>query len=168
MMLWQKPLNNNAKDKGTTMKYGFIALAALCLLVSPALADITVSHPAYAFQTAPKQMNGAVFVGLKNTGVQDVKLTSVAANVATMLQLHTMSMDNNTMEMREVQSFTIPTGGELELEPTGDHIMLMGLKAPLKLEATFPLTLTFDNGETLQTDVTVVKPGFTHANHSHH
>lgn len=145
-----------------TLRALALSLALLVISAGSALADIVVEHPAYAFQTAPQQKNGAVFVGLKNTGDADITITAAQSDIADMLELHTMSMENDIMEMREVAGFTVPANGSLELKPMGDHIMIMGLQTPLMLDATFPLTLVLDNGENLQLDVTVVKPGFTH------
>ena len=73
-----------------------------------------------------------------------------------------MKMMDGMMMMREVASFPVPAGGELVLEPSGDHIMLMGLKEPLALDQSFPLTLSFDGQDDMTVDVKIVKPGFRH------
>ena len=55
-----------------------------------------------------------------------------------------MTMNGNVMIMREVQGgLDLPPGQAVSLQPGGYHVMLTGLKAPLKLNQTFPLHLTF-------------------------
>ena len=53
------------------------------------------------------------------------------------------------LEMREVKGgFTIPAGGSFALEPGANHLMFMGLMAPLQAGATVEVTVTFDDGST--------------------
>jgi len=141
------------------MNKTILSTLALMMIAPGAMAEITVKGQPYAFQTAPQQKNGAAFLTLKNSGDADVLVTAASSDVADDHELHTMSMDTGLMEMREVESFTVPAGGKLKLKPTGNHAMFMGLKEPLALDSTFPLTLTLDNGETVTADVKVVKPG---------
>jgi IMP dehydrogenase len=156
------------------LKYIITLCAALALWTAPALADITIEHPAYAFRTAPSQSNGAAFFTLHNSGTKDVTITAATSEIAGMTELHTMDMKDGVMQMREAEGLIIPAGGSLSLQPTGNHVMFMGLNTPLELDSTFPITLTLDNGETLELPVKVVEPGFAHEkeandhNHSHH
>lgn len=93
----------------------------------------------------------AAFGQLRNDSGTDATVTAVASPASTALELHeTVEDDSGQMVMRKVeQGFVIPAGGTLLLEPGGDHIMLMGLTAPLLAgeEATF--TLTFSDGSQL-------------------
>ena len=43
-----------------------------------------------------------------------------------------MSMENGVMRMRETPGVMLPAGQPVVLGPGGYHVMLMGLKAPLK------------------------------------
>ena len=48
------------------------------------------------------------------------------------------------MHMSQVKGgIAIPSNGMVELKPGGYHVMLMGLKAPLKKGGKFMLKLTF-------------------------
>jgi copper(I)-binding protein len=59
--------------------------------------------------------------------------------------MHTMSMDGNVMKMREVSSIELKPSVKVSMKPgDGYHIMLIGLKQPLKIGDKFPLTLTFE------------------------
>jgi copper(I)-binding protein len=116
---------------------------------------------AYAFATTEAQKNGAVFLTAQNNSGEAITITAASAANAETLELHTMSMENNVMQMRKVESFAIEAGQNTTLKPMGDHIMLMGLKAPLKEGESFPLTLTTSAGE-VTVDVKIVAPGTTH------
>ena len=57
---------------------------------------------------------------------------------------------------------------EKGLEWVGHHVMLMGLKAPLKQGESFPLTLTFERAGSVEVMVSVEKIGATEpADHDH-
>jgi hypothetical protein len=74
-----------------------------------------------------------------------------------------MKMANGVMEMRPVKSLTIAPGKSVTLEPNGYHIMLTGLKAPLKEGQSVKLTLTFEHAGTQQVTASVAKVGAMHA-----
>lgn len=63
-----------------------------------------------------------------------------------MIELHeTVESDTGEMVMQPKEGgFVIPAGGTFDLAPGGNHIMLMGVTAPLTAgqEATFVLTLS--------------------------
>lgn len=144
------------------------------------LANVEVTN-AYSYATTSAQKNGAVFFTLKNLGDQDLKITSAnASNVSEAAELHTHIMDGDKMMMREVDSYDVAAHETLELAPHGNHIMLMGLKAPLspelnaeveELKGKFPLLLRFEDGSITTVQVEIIPPGTKpegKENHSHH
>lgn len=66
----------------------------------------------------PSVPNTAAYLTLVNHGPAK-QLVAVTSEVAKEAQLHTMSMDNGVMQMREVEGFDIPMHGKLVLEPGG-------------------------------------------------
>jgi copper(I)-binding protein len=55
-----------------------------------------------------------------------------------------MSMAGGVMRMRPVEGgLPIPAHGEIKLDPSGDHLMFIGLKRPFKAGEHVPVTLTF-------------------------
>jgi len=78
-------------------------------------------------------------------------------------EIHEMKMDNGVMEMRPVPSLTVDPGKTVVLEPSGYHVMLTGLKAPLKEGQTVPLTLTFAHAGPQQVTASIAKVGAMHA-----
>lgn len=125
--------------------------------------DITVSlKGAYAYETPPGAQTAAVFVHLKNTGngADTLKNVVVDAKLADRAELHTMDMQDGVMKMRRVEGLSLPVSAETKLSPTGNHIMLMGLKEPLKKGDSFTITLDFEvSGDLVHVDVPVYAIG---------
>ncbi|MGE4063489.1 MAG: copper chaperone PCu(A)C [Rhodospirillaceae bacterium] len=61
-------------------------------------------------------------------------------------EIHETVTEGDIVKMRMVKSVPIPAGGRAELTPAGGHIMIMGLKAPLKVGETVPMKLKFADG----------------------
>ena len=59
------------------------------------------------------------------------------------IELHSMKMthDSGMMKMRKVPAIELPAGKRVNLGESGYHLMLTGLKAPLKAGEIVPLTL---------------------------
>jgi copper(I)-binding protein len=77
-----------------------------------------------------------------------------------MVQIHSMSMENNVMKMAEVpDGLEIKPGETLVLKPGAFHIMFMGLKAPLVEKESFKADLTFAKSGTVTVDFTVEPKG---------
>jgi copper(I)-binding protein len=90
-----------------------------------------------------------------------VVLIGASTPIADTVELHTMSMENNMMQMRKVESFPVSEGTPLILERGGNHLMLFGLE-PLQVGEQVDVTLTFtdESGaeQTVLTKAEVVSP----------
>jgi copper(I)-binding protein len=116
--------------------------------------DIAVGHP-YARATAPGQPTGGAYLRLENHGAQADRLVSASAEVAKSVELHRMQMQGDVMRMRQIDAIEIPANKSVALESGGWHIMLVGLKAPLKEGDRFPMTLKFEKAGEVKVDVVV-------------
>ncbi len=148
----------------------FAALAAMAAVEARA-ADIMVSD-AWARASAGMAKAGAAYMTVHNKGGAD-RLVGATADVGMKAELHTHIHDGGVMKMRRVEAVDIPADGMAVLEPGGDHVMFMGLKAPLKEGAMFPLTLTFEKAGDVTVQVHVGSAGAMGAmgkpmNHSGH
>lgn len=143
-----------------------LALAAAVLVAAPAWADsngIKVDQ-VWARATPGNAKSGAIYLTVTNTGTTPDTLEGVVSTpAAEHADLHEMKMSGNVMEMRPVKSLTIDPGKTVVLEPSGYHIMLTGLKGPLKEGQTVPLTLTFDHAGAQQVTAAIAKVGAMHA-----
>lgn len=130
--------------------YALTAVLALSTLAAPvALAhgykvgEISIKHP-WSRETAPRAKTGAGYLTIVNGGKEADRLVGGSTPVAERLEIHSVSMENNIMRMRhQKEGVEVPAGGQLELKPGGYHIMLIGLKQPLKAGESIPATLEF-------------------------
>jgi len=118
---------------------------------------------AWARATPGGAKTGAIYLTLTNTGNAPDTLIAVNTDAADKAELHEMKMQNNIMEMRPIPAITIAPGQSVTLAPNGYHIMLVGLKAPLKEGETVPLTLTFEHAGKQQAVASVTKLGAVRA-----
>ena len=114
-------------------------------------------------RATPAKMGGA-FMTLVNTGMAGDKLLKAASPVAESVELHTHVKEGDVMRMRPVPAIEIAGHGRTALEPGSYHVMLIGLKQPLKEGTSFPLTLTFEKAGSVTLNVPVVKAGGMPAN----
>ena len=141
------------------MSFKFLALAASLVVASAALAQtnqLEVSN-AWARATPGKAENGAAYLTIQSPTPD--RLLSVSTPVAKKAELHTMSMEGMVMKMRPLADLDIPAGQPVTLKPGGQHVMLLGLDAPLREGQSFPLTLTFEKAGTRTVTVAIEKPG---------
>lgn len=147
-------------------------IAVLCSAALAAQADdlkqgdLTIGHP-WARATAHGQRAGGAFLKLENRGSADDKLLSARADVAESVEMHSMTTEGDVMRMRQVTAIGLPGGQSVELKPGGLHLMLMGLKYPLRAGSSFPLTLKFERAGEVKIDVKVEAP-VPAKGHGHH
>lgn len=119
------------------------------------LKDLHIGHP-YARATAPHQPAAGAYLSVENKGKDADKLVSASSPVAKSVEIHTMSMQDNVMKMREVPGIELQPGAKIAMKPgEGYHLMLIGLKQPLKAGDSFPLTLSFEKAGKTEVSVTV-------------
>jgi hypothetical protein len=142
------------------------SLAALVLVFASvgaaahdyALGALKIAHP-WARSTVPGQSAGGAFFKVENGGKTADRLLGASSPAADHVELHSMSMDNaNVMRMRELNAVEVPAGQSVAFEPGQLHLMLMGLKQPLKAGTTVPLTLKFEKAGTLNVELKVEAP----------
>lgn len=132
--------------------------AAVLMLAGAAQAEISVTSP-FSRASAPTAKAGAAFLTLNIDAGSD-KLLGGSSPVAEKVELHTHLMDNGIAKMRPVEGgIAVTAGAPTELKPGGLHIMLIGLKAPLKQGESFPLTLNFEKAGAVTVTVPVQAPG---------
>lgn len=112
--------------------------------------ELEIAHP-YAIATVQGQSVGGVFFKhIANKGDKADRLISatVASTVADKTELHTMGTENDVMRMRQVTAIDLPAKTTVPmtrgLKKDGYHVMLMGLRAQLKVGDKFPVKLKFE------------------------
>lgn len=148
------------------LRITIVALLALSATHGTGLADETGIHvdQAWARATPGGTKTGAVYLTLSNNGNAADKLIAASTPTAEKAQLHVTTVENGVMKMRPVPALDIAPGKPIVMDPmSGYHIMLTGLKAPLKEGDHVPLTLTFEHAGTQQVTASVAKVGAMHA-----
>jgi copper(I)-binding protein len=121
------------------------------------LADqINVVDP-YVRMSPPGSKTTIAFMLLRNSGDKEVKLVKANSTVAGVTELHNHINDNGVMRMRQVKEITIPAKGEARLQPSGYHVMLIDVKAPLKEGEHVVINLGFVDGSSKDVHAPVTK-----------
>jgi periplasmic copper chaperone A len=142
------------------MQLKMLALGAGMMLVSAAASaqtgDVQITD-AWARATPGGAQSAAAYVSIESTSGD--KLTGVSTPAAQKADIHSMTMDDGVMRMRQVDSVDLPPGQKVTLKPGGYHIMMTGLAKPLEVGQSFPMTLDFATAGAKQVTVTVEKVG---------
>lgn len=132
------------------------AFPILLAFASPAFAGEGPIHvaDAKARPTAPGG-TGVVYMIVMNHGTVDDDLTGLSTPIADKAEMHRSVTANNVSQMDPVADLPVKANEALVFAPGGLHVMLMGLKQPLKLGDSFPLTLTFAKAGAVAVTVSV-------------
>ena len=123
----------------------------------PAAGPVRVEN-AWARANAGAHAASGAFLAVTAHGAAD-RLVGASSPVAGKVELHETRMEGTIMRMLPVAGIDLMPGKKVELKPGGLHIMLLGIKAPLKAGETFPLTLRFAHAAPVTVQAKVVPPG---------
>jgi copper(I)-binding protein len=133
-----------------------LTIGAIIASVTGASANELMVSGAFARASAtPMAKSGAAYVTLMNHGSETDRLLSVSSPSAESAAVHSTTMDGDVMKMEETGPVELQPMGMIEMKPGGMHIMLIGLKAPLKKGDTLELTLTFERAGDIEVQVPV-------------
>ncbi|MBZ8140773.1 hypothetical protein CLD22_12780 [Rubrivivax gelatinosus] len=122
--------------------------------------ELLIDHP-YATPTPAAASTGAVyFRAIANQGRSADRLLGASTPVAERVEIHRSTLDGDVMRMRALEALELPPGERLLLRHggAGVHLMLLGLKAPLRDGGRFPLTLRFERAGSVEVMVWVQTP----------
>lgn len=147
-------------------------ILAACLILSTATAqelragDIAVSAP-WARATPKGAKVGGGYLSVRNSGSTPDRLIGGSLESAKRVEVHTMTMENGVMRMREVKGgFEIKPGETLELKPGGNHLMFMDLQRPLQAGEKVKGELRFEKAGSVPVEFEV-RPLGGQAGHGH-
>jgi hypothetical protein len=146
------------------MHLKILILAGLAAL-APAMAraddvtvrGVTVAHP-WARATPEGATVGSAFAEIKTDKNTSDRLITVSSPAAKSVEVHSMIMDGNVMKMRRIDGIDLKPGESHVLKPMDQHIMLFGLKQPLKEGDLVKLTFTFAKAGPIEVEGTVEAP----------
>lgn len=115
--------------------------------------QVSVDSPSLdnAWVKAADEGMTAVFGELKNSSDKDITIVGAEYDDADEVQLHETLEDNSGgMSMQEKKGgFTVPAGESMSLKPGGEHLMVMGLKRPIKPGEEISLELVTGDDQTV-------------------
>ena len=118
-----------------------LALILLLAAASPS-SSLVVERPEIRATAGGLQTSAAYFT-VKNTGKTADVLTGAACACAATAAVHETKAVGGVSRMLPTGPLTLAPGGQLTLRPGGLHLMLTGLKAPIKAGETVRVTLVF-------------------------
>ena len=119
---------------------------------------ITAAHP-WARATPGGASVSAAYLEIKAASGADDRLLGISTSVAGKAEIHNHIEEAGVMKMRRVDGIDVKGGSSVVLKPSGHHIMLMDLKAPLKEGDLVKLTLQFQKAGPIDVEATVEPVG---------
>ena len=113
-----------------------------------AASDIKIEK-AWSPEAPPVVKVMAGYMKIYNSSNKDIKIISAKSDSFKRVEIHLSKMKNGMMSMIKQENLNIKAKGHIELKSGGLHMMLMGKLNPIKKGSVIPVTLTFDNGETI-------------------
>jgi hypothetical protein len=121
--------------------FALVVFALFAMSAAAADPGVTVSG-ASARATAPGQDSGSIKFSI--TSKKEAKLVAISSPAAGAVEIHSMVHEGGKMKMRAVEFLALPAGKEVDLGKSGNHVMLLNLKQPLKAGDSVPFTLTVE------------------------
>jgi copper(I)-binding protein len=125
----------------------------------------------YVREMPPGQTVSAAFMVLRNTTAQPIALVAATTDAADRAEIHGHRHSASGMSMHKVLRLEVPAGATQPLQPGGYHLMLIGLKRPLRAGDQVGITLLDEMGKSYSARVPVTKmvgaagPDGGHAHH---
>ncbi len=134
----------------------FLPLLAVPLLASAAAAQAPALHVSgWARATVPGQTSSAAYLSIHNAERTPARLIAVSTPAAAKAGIHSTNTAGGVVRMRPAGPVAIGAGQMVAMKSGGLHVMLTGLKAPLRVGGQLPLTLRFQGGGVVRTSVPI-------------
>jgi len=138
-----------------------IAALSAALTTSPTLAhdytvgSLKIDHP-WARATPKGASVGGGYMKITNSGTAPDRLVGGSTDISGSFEVHEMKMEGSVMKMRPVAGgLEIKPGQTVTLDPSGYHVMFVGLKDQLKQGDRFKATLQFAQAGKVDVDFKV-------------
>jgi len=99
-------------------------------------------------------MGVAYFTIINGRDAEDL-LLSASTPVAGHVEIHETKFEAGMAKMRPLTAIRVPARGRVAVAPSGIHLMLVDLKAPLVAGTKVPMILQFRNAGRIEIQLTV-------------
>ena len=121
----------------------FISLMAAAD-TAPHASGVMVEH-GWSRPTPPGAAVGVGYMVIHNHADAAVRLTGATSEIATQVSIHKTVTGSGMMRMKPLpDGLRIDSGQSVEFKPLSYHLMLGGLKQPLKVGQKIPVTLNYE------------------------
>jgi copper(I)-binding protein len=135
----------------------FILLVATAALSVPAVAQAPSLHVSGWARAGSS--SSAAYVTVHNAGRAADRLIGASSPVAARVSVHDSRNVGGVLRMRAAGAFPIAPGASIAMKPGGLHVMLSGLKAPLRPGTKLPLVLRFEKAGLVRASLPVQAAG---------
>lgn len=137
--------------------FSLTALAG-CAQPGPDVAIIDPWVRASEYSAAVGGMTG-MFMEIENNSGETITLVGAQTEAAAMVEIHQTAMVDGEMVMQKIEGgLEIPAGQTAVLEMGGNHVMLMGLNAPIVAGDKVSITLDFEGTDDVTLTDLIAKP----------
>ncbi len=139
-------------------------IVLLCgLVVGVAYAEVIVTDATVRL-LPPSVPNTAAYFSIQNQSDTSQTLIGVSADFAAKAEIHNHVLVDGMMSMQQQSEVVISPGESVKFSSGGLHIMLFGLKQPLREGKSVVFRLLTKEGESISVTASVARPSA----HSHH
>ncbi len=131
-------------------------------------ADSLQIENAWSPEAPPVAKVMAGYMKINNLSNKDIKILSAKSDLFKRVEIHLTEMSDGMMRMIKQENLKIKAKGHIELKPGGLHMMLMGKLKPVKAGSVIAVTLTLDNGKTINIKLKVKVDDAPQMMHHHH
>lgn len=142
--------------RAMTVRSLLFPLAGLALVAVPAAAQVPNLHVSGWARAGVS--SSAAYVSVHNGGGAD-RLLGASSLAAASVSIHNSQNSGGVMRMRAAGPLALRSGGMIAMKPGGLHIMLMGLKAPLRPGTSLPVVLRFEKAGAIRANLPILPPG---------
>ncbi|GAC20061.1 copper chaperone PCu(A)C [Paraglaciecola arctica] len=136
----------------------------LCSLVTGSLFAEIIVTDATVRLLPPGVPNTAAYFSIQNHSDTSQILIGASADFATKAEIHNHILVDDMMSMQQRSEVVIQPGESVQFAPGGLHIMIFGLKTPLREGQSVEISLQTKGGESISITAKVARPSA----HSHH
>lgn len=151
----------------------WLSAMLLAMAGSPSWAGKLSAEAGWVRAVPPVSKNTAAYFTLNNQSKKDDVLLHLSSDVAAHTELHTIIIEpNGAKKMQPVPHANVKSKQQLKMAPGGYHVMLIGLKKPLKEGDQVRVDMIFQQAGKLSVNLPVKMAGEAEsgkdAHHHHH
>jgi copper(I)-binding protein len=133
-----------------------LAVATVCAVQGTAMAATMEVKDAWIRTPPPGAPTAAGYASITNHGIASDRLTGAYTSAAASVGLHEMQKQGGVMSMRPISGgIAVGASATVTLSPNGRHLMLTGLKHPLKAGEHVRVVLQFQRAGDVAADFVV-------------